>query len=83
MKKAASNPTTAAIKAERERDKALAMQEYEADRLAQQANMARLRALRMAKERAEKQKSAARRPVKQRAPTQEPAPPSGRRRQSS
>jgi hypothetical protein len=45
----------AAVKAERERDKAQAMQEYEAEKLAVQANIARLRALRLAKEAAERQ----------------------------
>lgn len=43
----------AAKKAERERDGAQAMREYEADKRATQANMARLRAQRLAKERAE------------------------------
>lgn len=51
-----------AKKAERDRDAAQAMHEYEAEKRATQANMARLRALRLAKERAEAQapKSAAR-----------------------
>ena len=40
----------AAVKAERERDKAEAMREYRAERLALLANTARLRALRLAKE---------------------------------
>lgn len=54
----------AAQKAERERDKAQAVQEYEAERLAAQANMARLRALRLAKERAASAAPKARRPAK-------------------
>jgi hypothetical protein len=40
----------AAVKAERALDKAAAMREYEAEKLALRANMARLRALRLAKE---------------------------------
>ncbi len=40
-------------KAERDSDKAEAMREYQAERLAAQANMARLRALRLAKESAD------------------------------
>jgi hypothetical protein len=44
----ASSP--AAMKAERERDKAQAMRDYQAEQLARQANMARLRDLRLAKE---------------------------------
>jgi hypothetical protein len=43
----------AAKKAERERDKTQAVQEYEAEKRAAQANMMRLRAERLAKERAE------------------------------
>jgi hypothetical protein len=40
----------AALKAERERDKAQAMRDYEAEKTAWQANMMRLRALRLARE---------------------------------
>lgn len=40
-----------AIKAERERDKKQASLDYEAERIAAHANMARLRELRLAKER--------------------------------
>jgi hypothetical protein len=40
----------AALKADRERDKIQAMRDYEAETLARQANMMRLRALRLAKE---------------------------------
>jgi hypothetical protein len=45
-----NNHAVAALKAERERDKIQAMQEYEAETLARQANMMRLRALRLANE---------------------------------
>lgn len=45
----------AAKKAERERDQAQAMREYEAEKRAVQTNMMRLRALRQAKERADAQ----------------------------
>lgn len=44
-----------AKKAERERDAAQAMREYEAEKRATQANMERLRELRLAKERADAQ----------------------------
>lgn len=44
-----------AKKAERDRDAAQAMREYEAEKRAAQTNMARLRELRLAKERAEAQ----------------------------
>jgi len=44
-----------AKKAERDRDAAQAMREYEAENRATQANMARLRELRLAKERADAQ----------------------------
>lgn len=50
--------SAAAKKAERERDATQAMQDYEAEKRATQANMARLRALRLAKERADAQASA-------------------------
>jgi hypothetical protein len=43
-------PTTAAKKAERERDQAQALREYEAEKRAVHANMKRPRALRLAKE---------------------------------
>lgn len=45
--------TPAALKAERERDMAQAMRDYENEHCARLANMARLRALRLEKERAE------------------------------
>jgi hypothetical protein len=54
----------AAAKAERERDKMQAMRDYEAKKLASQANMARLRALRLAKECTNSQAPSAQRPAK-------------------
>jgi len=47
-----------AKKAERDRDAAQAMRDYEAEKRAAQANMERLRALRLAKERADAQEPA-------------------------
>jgi hypothetical protein len=46
----AKRSTMAAAKADREREKTEAMREYQAGKVAAQANMARLRALRLAKE---------------------------------
>jgi hypothetical protein len=61
----------AATKADREREKTEAMREYQAGKVAAQANMARLRALRLAKERTEEstasQPQAAPRPAKRKA----------------
>jgi hypothetical protein len=57
----------AAAKAEREREKTEAMREYQAEKLASQANMARLRALRLARESADSQLQAAQRPAKRKA----------------
>jgi hypothetical protein len=48
-----------AVKAERERDKTEAMREYQAERLAAQANFTRLRALRQAREAAQAAAAAA------------------------
>jgi hypothetical protein len=62
-----NNHAAAALKAERERDKMQAMRDYEAETLACQANMVRLRALRLAKESAEAQATTARRPGKKKA----------------
>jgi hypothetical protein len=45
--------SAAAKKAERDRDAAQAMREYEAEKRATQTNMERLRAMRLARERAE------------------------------
>ena len=64
-------PTAAALKAERERDKLQAVRDYEEENRARQANMARLRALRPAKERIEsKAKTAPRSTKKKKAVTQ-------------
>jgi len=60
----AKQTLVAAAKAERERDKSEAMREYQTEKLASQANMARLRALRLAKESAASQPQAAKRPAK-------------------
>src|SRR3974390_419315 len=57
----------AAAKAERERDKTEAMREYQAEKLASQANMARLRALRLANEGAVPRATAAQLPAKRKA----------------
>jgi hypothetical protein len=54
----------AAAKVERERDKSEAMREYQIEKLASQANMARLRALRLARENAVSQLQAAQRRAK-------------------
>jgi len=53
----------AALKAERERDKAQAMRDYEAQARARQANMLRLRALRLARENVAAQAATARPPA--------------------
>ena len=45
-----TGPSTTTAKVQRERDQALAMQEYEAEQRAVRANMARLRELRLARE---------------------------------
>jgi hypothetical protein len=62
--------TAAALKAERERDKVQAVQDYEEEQRARQANMARLRGLRLAKERAAAKKAAAPRPARKKAAPQ-------------
>ncbi len=59
-----NNYTAAALKAERERDKIQAMRDYEAEMLARQANMMRLRAIRLAKESGDAQATMAQRPAK-------------------
>jgi hypothetical protein len=51
--------TAAALKVERERDMAQAMRDYETEQSARIANMARLRALRLEKERAESKAASA------------------------
>lgn len=60
LKGAKQSWTAGAGKAERDRDKAQALLDYEAEHLAARANMARLRALRLAKERADSQVTKAR-----------------------
>ena len=62
-----NNHMAATLKAERERDKIQAIRDYEAETLARQANMVRLRALRLAKESADAQATTARRPAKKKA----------------
>lgn len=54
----------AALKAERARDKAQALRDYDNEKLAREANMMRLRALRLAKESADSQATTARRPAR-------------------
>lgn len=65
-----SAATIAAEKAERERDKAQALRDYDDEQSARQANMARLRGLRLAKERAAAKKAAAPRPARKKAAAQ-------------
>jgi hypothetical protein len=55
LKDAQQRATTAATNAERARDKAQALREYEAEKRAREANTARLRALRLAREASEMQ----------------------------
>jgi hypothetical protein len=57
----------AALKGERERDKAQAMRDYEAEGHARHANLMRLRALRLARESAAAQTTPALRPIKKKA----------------
>ncbi|HET9717766.1 MAG TPA: transcriptional regulator [Pseudolabrys sp.] len=80
LKRMPQPPSPAAMKAERERDKAQAMRDYQAEQLARQANMARLRDLRLAKERADALAAAARRPATKKASIGVPAPAQPRRR---
>ncbi len=63
-------PTAAALKAERKRDMAQAMRDYENEQRMRLANMQRLRALRLAKERAESKTTMARPAKKKKAATQ-------------
>jgi hypothetical protein len=67
VKDAQQRATAAAATAERERDKAQAVREYEAERLAREANIARLRALRLAKEAADAQEAKMQPPIKKKA----------------
>ena len=61
------NRAAAELKAERERDKIQAMRDYEAETFARQANMIKLRVLRLAKEIADAQATKPRRPAKKKA----------------
>lgn len=63
----AKQSLVAAAKAERERDKTEAMREYQTENRASLANMARLRALRLAKESTASQPQAAPPPAKRKA----------------
>jgi hypothetical protein len=67
VKDAQQRATAAAKDAERTRDKAQAMREYEAERLAREANMARLRALRLAKEAADAREAKTQPPARKKA----------------
>lgn len=69
---------SAALKAERERDKTQAMREYEAEKTAWQANMMRLRALRLARESADAQTTSAHQPIAQNGPRRRANPPRAR-----
>ena len=62
-----NNRAAAELKAERERHMIQAMRDYEAETLARQANMVRLRALRLAKESADAQAITVRRPAEKKA----------------
>ena len=62
-------PNAAALKAERDRDKAQATREYEAGKRAWQANLLRLRALRLARESNPVEATPARRPNAKKAPS--------------
>ena len=85
LKRVPQPSTATAMKAERERDNAQAMRDYEVEQLARHAKMARLRALRLAKERADTQATTARRPVRKKAAIRVsiPTQASGRPRTSS
>jgi hypothetical protein len=66
-KDAQQRTAAAAVKAERALDKVAAMQEYEAEALALQANTERLRALRLAREAESMQNPGTQPPVKKKA----------------
>jgi hypothetical protein len=66
-KDAQQRSAAAAVKAERALDKVAAMQEYEAEALALQANTERLRALRLAREAESKQNPVTQRAAKKQA----------------
>jgi len=65
--------SAAAKKAERDRDAAQALRDYDAEKRAAQANMMRLRALRLAEERTKER-------TKERADAQAPAPRRSRKK---
>lgn len=67
LKDARQRATAAATNAERARDKAQAVREYEAERLAREANIARLRVLRLAKEAADAQGAKTQPPARKKA----------------
>lgn len=79
LKRTSQASSAAAMRAERERDKAQAVRDYEAEQLTRQANMARLRALRLAKERADALAIAARRPARKKAATEVSTPAQAKR----
>ena len=70
LKPVKQSSTAAALKAERDRDMARAVQDYENERCARLANMARLRALRLENERAESTATAPRSAKKKKAATE-------------
>ena len=76
----AKQSLVAAAKAERERDKTEAMREYQTENRASLANMARLRALRLAKESTGSQPQAAPRPAKRKAASKLPSKLPSKRR---
>ena len=64
VKESKQRAAVAAMKEQRARDGAQALQEYEAEKLALQARTARLRALRLAKEAGSRQDTEKQQPVK-------------------
>ncbi len=70
LKHVKQTSTAADLKAERDRDMAQAMQDYENEQCARLANMARLRALRLEKECAESNAAAPRLAKKKKAATE-------------
>jgi hypothetical protein len=75
-----TGPTANPAKAQRERDQALAMQEYEAEQRAVRANMARLRELRLAREAAAPPATAAQEKATQATTTTSEPPKTGANR---
>jgi hypothetical protein len=70
LKSVQQTSTAATLRAERGRDMAQATQDYENEQCARLANMARLRALRLEKERAESKAAAPRSAKKKKAATE-------------